>query len=104
PRTLRCGLLTRSAGTFASAEDEEIHELSGRGRRANRTVPPSNPARDDEGRFLPRLRRLSEPRPADVVGADSNRVASDGSFARTDVRRLIPGGSGVKSEPRGPGS
>ena len=43
---------------------------------ADGTIPASDPARDDEGGFLPRLRGISESRPADAAGTISTFAES----------------------------
>ena len=66
---LRGGLLTCRTGVRPGAEDEEVHELPRRRRRADRPVPaPDSPGQHDRG-FIPCVPGVPGPRPAYAVGA-----------------------------------
>ncbi len=64
--------------------DEKIHELHRR--RRGRKFPARHPARDDDGGFLARVRRVSGPRRADDAGAGF-RCGDGFGFARRVLTR-----------------
>ena len=79
---IRDRLLSNGSGRGPGSEDEKIHELPRRGRRADRRIPAPNPPRHQSLGFFCDLRSIFGSRPAHAAGAISVGPAPGRHYGR----------------------